>query len=392
MKLKSLLLNASILVFSTIVGLLVCEVASRLILHPADYLSVEMVPDPILGAVPSTGSLAGGFDRWGFRNHKVPKSADIVAIGDSHTYGNGVTTEDSWPYALSRVSGRDVYNMGLGGYGPNQYFELLKSRALGLKPRVIICGLYMGDDFANAFQITYGLDHWAYLREHPASEVNPNIWETPQNSSVTKSVRVWLSRRSVVYQLLFHASLLGRLQGNVQISNASQLAELSTSLLVPERHISEAFVSKSVLRELDQDSDSVREGMRITFKLLEEMNEISRKSHIEFIVAVIPTKESVFAEYFQHNSNVSLADTADRVIKNEDVARQKTLKFLDQFGIAHVDILPAMRQAVDQEELYTRSASDMHPNKNGYRVIAEAVAQYLKTSGEIGQAEATRGK
>jgi hypothetical protein len=54
--------------------------------------------------------------------------------------------------------------MGLGGYGPNQYFELLKTKALPLKPRMVICGLSMTDDFDNAFHLTYGLDYWAYLR------------------------------------------------------------------------------------------------------------------------------------------------------------------------------------------------------------------------------------
>ena len=69
--------------------------------------------------------------------------------------------EDSWPYVLGRLSGRDVYNMALGGYGPNQYFELLSTKAVILRPQTIIVGLYMGDDFENAFLITYGLEHWA---------------------------------------------------------------------------------------------------------------------------------------------------------------------------------------------------------------------------------------
>ena len=28
--------------------------------------------------------------------------------------------DDSWPYVLGRLTGRQVYNMGFGGYGPNQ--------------------------------------------------------------------------------------------------------------------------------------------------------------------------------------------------------------------------------------------------------------------------------
>jgi lysophospholipase L1-like esterase len=45
--------------------------------------------------------------------------------------------------------------------------------------------------------------------------------------------------------------------------------------------------------------------------------------------------------------------------------------------IPYVDPLPALKKSVG-EGLYTSSAGDMHPNRNGYRVIGEAVADYLK--------------
>ncbi len=53
--------------------------------------------------------------------------------------------DQSWPYVLGKLTGRSVYNMGMGGYGPNQYFYLSNTKALALKPRVIIWGLYMGE-------------------------------------------------------------------------------------------------------------------------------------------------------------------------------------------------------------------------------------------------------
>jgi hypothetical protein len=377
MKLKTLLLNLGVVAVSVGVGLALCELVARLSLHPADYLSVEMVPHAVLGAVPSPSTKAGGFDAWGFRNRTVPKTANIVAIGDSHTYGNGATMDDSWPYVLGRLTGRDVYNLALGGYGPNQYLELFKTKALSLRPRTIICGLYIGDDFENAFLITYGLDHWAYLRELPAAEVNFDIWEAPPNPSWHKKIRLWLSRHSVTYQLLVHGPLLGRFQGEVQIKNALRLSDSAISLAVPDKNILEAFLPKQILRRLDQQSPSVREGMRITFKLLAEMNEISRQNHVQFIVAVIPTKEMVFSDYLEHNSTLPLSDVVDKLLANERLARERLFKFLTDSTISYVDTLPALKQSVEHE-LYARLATDMHPNRNGYRVIAEAVFGALK--------------
>jgi hypothetical protein len=306
----------------------------------------------------------------------VPATADIVAIGDSHTYGNTATMEDSWPYVVARLSRRSVYNMGLGGYGPNQYLELLRTRAVSLKPKVIICGLYMGDDFENAFLITYGLDHWAYLRELPAEKVNFDIWEAPPAPTWNKKARLWLSRHSLVYQLVVHGPLLGRFQGETQIKNAQRLSDDATKLIVPEDGILEAFVPKQILRRLDQTNPSVREGMRITFKLLAEMDAICRRNGIRFVVTVIPTKEMVFAEYLEHNPKLALSDVLDRLLANERIARDQTFKFLADSGIPSVDPLPALKQA-RKGELYARTAGDMHPGRNGYRVIGEVVSKAL---------------
>jgi hypothetical protein len=365
MKLKKILINVAVFVISIGVGLLVCEFGSRLLLNPADYLTVEMVKDPVLGRTPSP-STRGGFDSLGFRNRTVPKTADIVAIGDSQTYGNAATMDNSWPYTLGRMLGRPVYNMGLGGYGPNQYLELLKIKALGLKPRMVICGLSVTDDFDNAYQLTYGV------------KVDFDTWDTDPARTPQKRLRLWLSRHSVVYQLLVHTGLGSRVQGDLQIRNAAQYYPgAATSLMIPEKHIAEAFQPTENLRGLDQGRESVREGMRITFELLKEMNEICRENKIQFVVVVIPTKEMVFSQYLEHNPNIALSDIVDKLLVNERLALDRTFMFLTEANIPYVDPLPALQKSAG-EELFARSAGDMHPNKNGYKVIAEAVAERLR--------------
>ena len=142
------LLNAAVMAISMVVALLLCEGADRLVLSPVDYLSPTLVRDETLGIRLPPGS--SGHDAWGFRNPRVPERADIVAVGDSHTYGNCARMAESWPSQVARISGQTVYNLGMGGYGPNQYFHLLKTRGLSLKPKVVVCGLYFGDDFDNA--------------------------------------------------------------------------------------------------------------------------------------------------------------------------------------------------------------------------------------------------
>jgi hypothetical protein len=378
---KTKLVNIALLLGSSVFALLLCELGCRLFLNPADYLSQDPVPDKILGAALTVHG--SGYDAWGFRNPRVPPTADIVAIGDSHTFGNTAKMDESWPYVLGRVTGKSVYNMALGGYGPNQYYYLFKTKALSLKPKLIVCGLYMGDDFENAFRITYGLDYWSYLRQLPGTTADYDIWEHVADPTWQKRMRNWLSCHSIVYQLVVHGPILGRLQGNVQVENASRLYNNATSLIVKDKNICEAFVPTGILKRLDQSSPAVREGMRITFKLLDEMNRDCRANNIAFVVAVIPTKETVFSDYLEHNNTLPLSEALDGVIANERTARQKLFDFFDTSGIHYVDTLPALKQSV-QHELYTRNAQDIHPNKNGYRLIAEAIAAGIQNRTGVG--------
>jgi hypothetical protein len=368
--------NVALLGAATVVSLVLCETGSRLVLNPVDFLSPRLVRDDILGhAVPSGSS---GHDGWGFRNRRVPQTADVVALGDSHTYGNRATMDNAWPSVVARLTSKSVYNLGMGGYGPNQYYYLLQTKALDLKPQTIVCGFYMGDDFDNAFRITYGSSHWSSLRREHVNALDPDIRgdKTARNQTVHKRIRHWLSQHSILYRLVFHG-VLQDIKGRYQVQYASHAHASTTSLVLPEKHVHEAFIPKDVLRGVDQGSPNVQEGMRITFRLLQEMKALCVSNDIQFIVAVIPTKEMVYARFLEPITEMKLHDTVVDVIANERSARQALFANLEEAHIRYVDVLPAMEAASETQRLYTYSAADMHPNKEGYRVIAEAIAHHL---------------
>src|SRR5215217_5795394 len=77
--------NVAVALFSLVAALVLCEVGARMFLNSADYLSVTTVKDDVLGMTIAPKS--AGFDSWGFRNSTVPAHADVVAVGDSHTFG-----------------------------------------------------------------------------------------------------------------------------------------------------------------------------------------------------------------------------------------------------------------------------------------------------------------
>jgi hypothetical protein len=380
MLLKRLAANALLMIGSLVVALLLCEVGAQLTLNPADYLSVTMIPDEILGiTIPPKSA---GFDDWGFRNPVVPTRVDIVAVGDSHTFGNTARMEDAWPSVLARDASLSVYNLGLGGYGPNQYYQVLTTRGLKLNPSWVFCGLYMGDDFENAFSMTYGLEHWAHLRAGTFNQVDADIWNSTQAVPFNKQVRNWLSRNSFVYQLVVHGQLLAKTKQTVEFARAQRGQDpVTTVVTVENKNISEAFRPAPIASRLDQDSPAVREGMRIAFRLLQDMNDACVKAGCRFAVVIIPTKETVFAEFLEGKREIHLHESIDKVIANERVAHAKLIAFLDAAKIPYVDTLSALRANV-AGQLYARTTNDMHPERNGYKVIGDAVSRFMKTAVE----------
>ena len=189
---------------------------------------------------------------------------------------------------------------------------------------------------------------------------------------------MWLSQHSVVYQVVVHGPVLGQLKGTLQIRHAARRADdRTTSLRVADAGIEEAFRPVGIRDRLDQRSAAVREGMRITFELLGMMAGACHEHGCRLLVALIPTKETVFAEYLARDPGLHLREVVLDLVNQEARARTRLVEFLDRAGIAHVDTLPALRRKV-ADGLYTRSDGDMHPSKNGYRIIGEVVGEFIE--------------
>ena len=95
---------------------------------------------------------------------------------------------------------------------------------------------------------------------------------------------------------------------------------------------------------------------------------------------MIPTKEMVFSEYFERDPNLALRDVLHRIVASERIGRATMFTLFTEAKIAYADALPALQRAAEHK-IFTRLAGDMHPNRDGYRVIAEAASEAIKKRG-----------
>jgi len=94
---------------SVVLAALTAEGALRAFtVFPIHSASANKVDEPKLDY--TVNPELAGIDSSGFRNPTVLRTAEIVAIGDSHTFGYNVSSEDDWPTQLADMTGRTVYN------------------------------------------------------------------------------------------------------------------------------------------------------------------------------------------------------------------------------------------------------------------------------------------
>ena len=89
-------------------------------------------------------------DERGFRNQSKLGTYDIVVVGDSFAEGSGVSDEQTWAVLLGQKSGLRVYNLGISGGTPLTCLETLKMFGLELRPKIVVCLLYEGNDFRSS--------------------------------------------------------------------------------------------------------------------------------------------------------------------------------------------------------------------------------------------------
>ncbi len=200
--------NIALLLVSIIFSLVLCEAGLRLFTPFPITEESNKTDDPVLGYRVSTH--LSDTDQHGFRN-KPMETYDIAAIGDSFTYGVNVSSEQTWPSLLGKMTGMEVYNFGVGSYGIYTYHAILKT-LVNPDAKGVIIGLYPANDFAmiaSFCHIKFDNDFWAdeidnlglalysndAYKKHCARKSVNNIFKRfkkyiGNNTAITNAVRV----------------------------------------------------------------------------------------------------------------------------------------------------------------------------------------------------------
>ena len=335
------LINLAVMAVAALVPCLIAEGALRVMAPPADTSDLWRKLGTAAewsGQPNGHGKQAGvpvSFNGFGFRDAErspvpAPGTVRVLALGDSVTFGLGVAQDQTFPRQTERLlnaaasrssSGPvEVLNMGMPGYNTLHELAQLRELGLSLQPKAVVVGFLYND-----IELSSAQKGAAVVAEQKQSLLR-------SAKSGLNGTWLWLKQHS-----LFAAWLSPRLGNALRplgVKGFGQVGEIK-----------------------DQYVDSNPNWRRMQEALL-EMKRLTAERNIELVVMIIP----------------AMAKFSDATYPIKEY-HQAVAAFCHSNGIKVLDLLPAFWGGDGTQ--YWISATDGHPNAEGQKIIAQALAGYL---------------
>jgi lysophospholipase L1-like esterase len=328
-----------------------------------------------------------GHDRRGYRNDDERSHYDVVAIGDSQTYGYGAAADGSWPRQLRQLSTLSVYNAGVGGYGPCEYRLVLRD-VLSLTPKVVILALYVPNDIADAYSSVYSDQRCSDLKTTDHSVIEA-IHAADRVATLRELARQYgdFGPQPIAPTLMGRSALFGVLRSvryQLETRNRLPFRELSddsfeAAAMRPYRVSIDASPRfRTVFREpkldalaLNFDDPRIAEGLKVTLAAVEEIRAETARRSVALLVVLLHNKPTILLPAMRTHPDVAIL--FEELARRESDATDRISAWLSQRGVRYLDTAAAMEQAVAGGATIFHEFDDHHPNAQGYGVIAEAV-------------------
>ena len=316
-------------------------------------------------------------DKRGFRNKVDLDKCELLTLGDSFTEGSSVSDEHAWPAVYSEKSGRVVCNLAMAGGNPSTYVETLELFGLSLKPDIVLCMIYEGNDFRGSGELAGRLKKRATLKKRIRSYYK------------TSPVRLNL-KKFFIDTLSFERKT--ETEKEIKPKTIPELSWLP--IVVPDAPDSPnyTFTVKKLETHYESKKDFVDSpGFKTASIALKKINRLCEENNSRFIVVYAPDKPHVLVPMISdripheklkaflaiRKKNLPPPDeTVRTLLANMDAQEEAVRELCAQESIEFISLTNELRRTIlkGNHAYYTY---DMHWSPIGHRVAAETVYRYL---------------
>jgi hypothetical protein len=340
-------------------------------------------------------------DHRGYRNPRSSRNIDVLAIGDSYTYGFAAKSAGAWPRQLEGLTGLRVYNAGVGRYGPCEY-EAVLDELISLEPKVIVVGLFVGNDLGDAYRAVYYERRCRHLA-HTDPVINKQLaaederaslqelerrhgWEIPpgqvDNSTVAR-IKSVASSRSSLYGLLRATRYQIRSSFAAYHATPDEVYRRASELPLRFAY-SDVHEIRTVFRNppmfalaVNLEDPRIREGARITEAVLLRMKQKADSIGSRLIVLLIPDKATAYYPVLVQQDSTALPDSFYEYVTLERQVSSRLKLFLRQHGMEVLEVENALADKLIRGVRVFPESDDHHLSTSGYKIVAEVVARPL---------------
>lgn len=263
----------------------------------------------------------------------------ILALGDSHTFGMGVSDEQTYPAQLERILSTrfkhsvNVINAGVPGYNTMQEITYYEKIIKNYQPKLVLLGI-VADDVVDAYD--YRADSEGNLVKD-VKEMNVNHFENKERflktSTLLKNFKRTLKRHSYLIRFL-----------------TDRFPGLLMKIGLQKSALDEYLVSWREKSLLEREFQAIKK-----FNIFVEKN----SGYLILVVFTVPD-QLIYTRGF------------------EDY-QQRLLQFSKEANIPMLDLTDAYMPSYTKKKNYSSLFiySDGHPNENGYKIIADYITDFI---------------
>jgi hypothetical protein len=330
-------------------------------------------------------------DHRGFKN--LPEIArreqiDVIALGDNHTEGVGVTVEDTWTTRLTR-KGYPTYNLAIQGYAPTQFLGAYEHYGRALRPKWVVVGL-----FANAYRrerYFFGemanADSWAG-RNFPDAigdlqsrdelhTQRPIYLETNEGYRFPLAVNERHRFLTTAFIDLVGKSIWFARSVDIRAGIAGPDNDLrfASGAITPSLYRSEVVAARA---EIDPNAFATSAEWVSTERAIERIAELSKTDGARVLVMFLPNRRTV---YFRRVTGEELPQHSADLVQAR-LAR----KLAERNGLLFLDLTPIFQQVVAEladtspVTAYPYLKSEGHESPRGHEIIARSIETLLRTN------------
>ena len=222
----------------------------------------------------------------------------IIALGDSFTWGENNKDNETYPFYLEKMYNNnvDVINMGVHGYGPDQFYLYFLRDGLKYSPDVVLFGLFLPDIHRTILKVR---DYYKprFIFDNGRLVLDQSSMNIPDlQTAILKSAEV--KKKPRIYSFSFLYELY------------SKFARLATAY---------------------------SEEASLTLKIIEDMNDKLKKENIKLVVVLIPEQEMI------EKNNADYYGVVPKITQA-----------LESKGIAYINLQPELKRETEagNESLY----------------------------------------